>query len=201
MLVIPVTVFETCTQDPGPSGARMKKGSLSLSPAHLGCREEGQGGWWAPQRLSPCRANLFIFNKPLSRAEQKIAASIKRMLNLVLFLQIYSVEKNLWSANSPHARWLCNPSSWVKIYFCLPVFWPLPVIPGCMHTCSWKSLLGEGCSDSQHRGACIPGELGDLRLTLTPLVLNAKSVTSSCCQALCKSLCICKKRAGIKNIV
>lgn len=64
----------------------MKKGS----PAYLGHTEEGQGGWWAPGRLplpvSPCRANLFIFNKSLSRAEQKIAASIKRMLNLVLFL-------------------------------------------------------------------------------------------------------------------
>lgn len=35
---------------------------------------------------SSSRANLFIFNKPLNRVEQKIAASVKRMLNLVLFL-------------------------------------------------------------------------------------------------------------------
>ena len=53
-------------------------------------RDRVAGGGGVPQSsplsLSPRRANRFIFNKPLSRAEQKIAASIKRMLNLVLFL-------------------------------------------------------------------------------------------------------------------
>ena len=64
---------------------------MTGSPSHPGYKEEGQGGGRgfpqsSPLSLSPRRANLFIFNKPLSRAEQKIAASIKRMLNLVLFL-------------------------------------------------------------------------------------------------------------------